>query len=164
MIIRGRVWKFGDDMNTDLIFPHSAFRVSPEEQVKLIFSDNRPGWTEQVKPGDIIIAGRNFGTGSSRPGAGLLRRLGLGGMAADSVNGLFFRNCIGYGFPALQCQGVSKAFEEGDIAVIDLLNGTIKNEQTEEVLHGNIISSSMERTLEAGGIEELLKRQGYIEE
>lgn len=164
MIIRGRVWKFGDDINTDLIFPHSAFRVSPEEQIKLVFSDNRPGWTELVEPGDIIIAGRNFGTGSSRPGAGLLRRLGLGGMAADSVNGLFFRNCIGYGFPALQCQGVSEVFEEGDTAIIDLLNGTIKNERTGKTLFGNKMSPSMVETLEAGGIEELLKSQGYIEE
>jgi 3-isopropylmalate dehydratase, small subunit len=164
MILRGRVWKFGDDINTDLIFPHTAFRVSPEEQAKLVFSDNRPGWAQLVEKGDIIIAGKNFGTGSSRPGAGVLRRLGIGGMASDSINGLFFRNCIGYGFPALQCEGVSEAFEEGDVAVIDLKAGTIKNERTNVTLNGKGLSESMIATLQAGGIEELLKQQGYMEE
>lgn len=162
MIISGRVWKFGDDINTDLIFPHSAFRVPPEEQIKLVFSDNRPGWVDLVQKGDIIVAGRNFGTGSSRPGAALLKRLGIGCLVSDSINGLFFRNCIGYGFPALQCEGVSDAFEEGDIATVDFVNGTIKNERTGTLLYGNKISQSMIHTLEAGGIEELLKEQGYI--
>ena len=162
MIIKGRVWVFGDEINTDLIFPHSAFRVSPEEQVKLVFSDNRPGWSEQVQKGDILIAGKNFGTGSSRPGAALLRRIGLAGMAADSINGLFYRNCIGYGFPALQCPGVGAMFREGDTAAIDLEEGSIRNERTGEVRSGSKISSAMAEMLEAGGIEELLIKDGYM--
>jgi 3-isopropylmalate/(R)-2-methylmalate dehydratase small subunit len=164
MEIKGRVWIFGDDINTDLIFPHSAFRVSPEEQAKLVFSDNRPGWSDLVKPGDIIVAGRNFGTGSSRPGAVLLRRLGLGCLVADSINGLFFRNCIGYGFSALQCPGVSGIFKEGNIAAVDMLNGTVINESTGQALQGNKISQSMAETLEAGGIEKLLIKRGYMQE
>jgi 3-isopropylmalate/(R)-2-methylmalate dehydratase small subunit len=164
MIVKGRIWKFGDDINTDLIFPHSAFRVSPEEQIKFVFSDNRPGWTGLVKKGDIIIAGRNFGTGSSRPGAVLLKRLGIGGLVADGINGLFFRNCIGYGFPALQCQGVSEAFEESDYAVIDLINGIVTNERTKKILRGDRLSQSMVDILKAGGIEKLLKKQGFIGE
>ena len=163
MKIKGRVWVFGDEINTDLIFPHSAFRVSPEEQAKLVFSDNRPGWSDLVQPGDILIAGSNFGTGSSRPGAALLRRLGLAGMAADSINGLFYRNTISYGYPALQCPGVSEMFEEGDIAEIDLLEGTVKNERTGECRKGNKLSSSMAVILKAGGIEELLIKEGYMD-
>ncbi len=163
MKIKGRVWVFGDEINTDLIFPHSAFRVSPEEQAKLVFSDNRPGWSSLVEPGDILIAGKNFGTGSSRPGAVLLRRLGLAGMAADSINGLFYRNAISYGFSALQCPGVSEMFEEGDIAEIDLLAGTVKNERTGEVRTGSRLSESMADIITAGGIEELLTQQGYME-
>jgi 3-isopropylmalate/(R)-2-methylmalate dehydratase small subunit len=153
---------FGDEINTDLIFPHSAFRVSPQEQAKLVFSDNRPGWSSLVELGDILIAGKNFGTGSSRPGAVLLRRLGLSGMAADSINGLFYRNAISYGFPALQCPGVSEMFEEGDIAEIDLLEGTVKNERTGEIRAGCCLSKSMADILTAGGIEELLIREGYM--
>lgn len=163
MILRGRVWIFGDDINTDLIFPHTAFRVSPEEQAKLVFSDNRPGWSEMVKKGDIIIAGRNFGTGSSRPGAGVLRRLGIAALASESINGLFFRNCVGYGLPAIQCEGVREAFEEGDIAVIDMKEGTVKNERTNKILYGSKLSQSTIATLQAGGIEELLKKEGYME-
>ncbi len=163
MKIKGRVWVFGDEINTDLIFPHSAFRVSPEEQVKLVFSDNRPGWSSLVQKGDILIAGANFGTGSSRPGAVLLRRLGLACMAADSINGLFYRNCVSYGFPALQCPGVAAMFEEGDIAEIDLLEGTVKNERTGEVRTGNKLSRAMADIISAGGIEELLIKEGYME-
>jgi 3-isopropylmalate/(R)-2-methylmalate dehydratase small subunit len=164
MKMRGRVWVFGNDINTDLIFPHSAFRVPPEEQVRLVFSDNRPGWSGMVRNGDIIVAGRNFGTGSSRPGAALLLRLGIGCLIADSINGLFFRNCIGYGFPALQCPGASGIFSEGDIAAVDLLEGTARNERTGEILQGNKISRSMAETLEAGGIEKLLVKRGYMSE
>jgi 3-isopropylmalate/(R)-2-methylmalate dehydratase small subunit len=164
MKIKGKVWVFGDDINTDLIFPHSAFRVSPEEQVKLVFSDNRPGWSAMAQPGDIIVAGRNFGSGSSRSGAVLLKRLGLGCLVADSINGLFFRNCIGYGFSALQCQGVSGIFDEGDTAVVDLLEGTVYNERSGAMLRGNKLSLSMAETLEAGGIEKLLVKRGYMSE
>lgn len=163
MIIKGRVWKFGDDINTDLIMPHTALLVSPEEQAKLVFSDNRPGWAEQVQPNDIIIAGSNFGTGSSRPGSVLLRRLKLGGMVAESMNGLFFRNCIAYGFPAMQCAGILSAFEEGDIAVINFDTGAIENERTGQILQGIKISKSMIDTLYAGGIQEQLRNEGYLE-
>ena len=163
MKIVGRVWKFGDEINTDLIFPHRALRVPPEQQIKLVFSDNRPGWAEEVRAGDILIAGRNFGTGSSRPGAALLKRLGLGGMVAESFNGLFFRNCISYGFPAIQCEGVCSLFSEGELAEIDLLEGTVTNKSTGEHLIGKRISASMSEILEAGGIAELLRNEGYLE-
>ncbi len=164
MILRGRVWKFGDDINTDLIFPRDAFDLSPEDQVKLVFSANRPGWVDLVQNGDIIVAGRNFGTGSSRPGAVLLKRLGIAALAADSINGLFFRSCVSYGFPALECQRVSEAFQEGDVAVVDLLEGTVVNERTTEVLNGSALTAAMADTLLAGGIEELLRRQGFMRE
>jgi 3-isopropylmalate/(R)-2-methylmalate dehydratase small subunit len=152
VIIKGRIWKFGDDINTDLIFPHTAFRAAPEEQPKYVFSDNRPGWSDLVMPGDIIVAGKNFGTGSSRPGAVLLKRLGLGGMISDSMNGLFFRNCVGYGFPALQCAGVSALFDEGDIAEFDLLSGEVRNLTSGKAVLGIPISPGMAETLEAGGV------------
>jgi 3-isopropylmalate/(R)-2-methylmalate dehydratase small subunit len=116
-----------------------------------------------VNPGDIIVAGKNFGTGSSRPGAALLKRLGLGGMFADSMNGLFFRNCIGYGFPALQCEGVSDIFSEDDTAAFDLLTGLIENLTTGATIRCAPISKGMAETLEAGGIFALLTQTGYIE-
>ena len=162
MELTGRVWIFGDEINTDLIFPHSAFRASPEEQLKLVFSDNRPGWSALVTPGDILVAGTNFGTGSSRPGAALLKRLGLAALVCESINGLFFRNCISYGFPALACPGASKIFREGDDARIDLLKGTVVNVRTNESRTGCPLSPAMAEILEAGGIEPVLIKKGYI--
>ena len=163
MIVRGRVWVFGDEINTDLIVPNVTFRLPPEEQVRYVFSANRPGWAELVGAGDILVAGKNFGTGSSRPGALLLRRLGLGGMVAESFNGLFFRNCVSYGFAALQCAGVSGLFDEGDVAVIDFLEGSVLNESSGEKLFGAALSQSVLDIIEAGGIEELLVREGFME-
>lgn len=160
--ITGRVWLFGDEINTDLIFPHSAFRADPDEQCRLCMSDNRPGWSDQVKKGDILIAGKNFGTGSSRPGAAVLKRLGLAGMAAESYNGLFFRNCIGYGYAALTVPGVTELFEEGDMAEIDFGEGTVKNLRTGQVRTGNKLAKEMLEILEADGIEGVLKKKGYI--
>ena len=162
MRISGKVWKFGDDINTDLIFPHHALRLSPDEQAKMVFSDNRPGWTDSVSPGDLIVAGKNFGTGSARPGSIILKHLGLGGMIADSMNGIFFRNCIGYGFPALQCGGVSGMFEEGDRAEFDLLTGEVKNLTTGAVLRGNPLSEKMTEMIAAGGIDGFLIRNGFV--
>ena len=158
----GRVWIFGDEINTDLIFPHTAFRASPEEQCRLCMSDNRPGWSAQVKKGDLLLAGKNFGTGSSRPGAAVLKRLGLAGMVAESYNGLFYRNCISYGFAALALPGVTEMFREGDVAEVDFTQGTVKNQSTGEVRRGNKLSKEMAEIVEAGGIENVLIAKGYI--
>lgn len=159
----GRVWIFGDEINTDLIFPHTAFRASPEEQCLLCMSDNRPGWAAQVKEGDILLAGKNFGTGSSRPGAAVLKRLGLSCMVAESFNGLFYRNCIGYGFAALAVPGVVSMFEEGDIAEVDFVSGTIQNLRTKEIRNGNKLSREMIEIIQAGGIEGVLGQKGYLQ-
>lgn len=158
----GKVWSFGDEINTDLIFPHNALRATPEEQCRLCMSDNRPGWSSQVKKGDILIAGANFGTGSSRPGALILRRLGLACVVAESYNGLFYRNCISYGLPAIAVGGVSAMFEEGDIAEINFSEGAITNRRTGETRYGNRLSREMIEILEAGGIEGVLAAKGYM--
>lgn len=162
MKLIGKVWKFGDEINTDLIFPHSAFRATPQEQCRLCMSDNRPGWASQVQKGDILVAGKNFGTGSSRPGAAVLKRLGLSGMIAESYNGLFYRNCIGYGFAALSVPYVTEMFEEGDLAELDLGEGIVKNRRTGEERRGNKLSKEMLEIIEAGGIEKVLMAKGYI--
>ena len=127
-------------------------------------SDNRPGWSLQVKEGDIIIAGKNFGTGSSRPGAAVLKRLGLAGMAAESFNGLFYRNCISYGFPAIAVAHLTKAFEEGDFAELDPADGSIRNLRTGQLLHGNKLSKSMIEMIDAGGIDGVLRAGGYLDD
>jgi 3-isopropylmalate/(R)-2-methylmalate dehydratase small subunit len=112
-MISGRVWKFGDNINTDYMMPGPALYLPEEERVRYVFQANRPGWVDLVKPGDFIIGGTNYGVGSSRPAALSLRNLKIGCLIAESINGLFFRNCVNFGLVALQCPGIHAAFEEG---------------------------------------------------
>jgi len=162
MLIKGRVWKFGDNIDTDLMMPHGAFKESLHEQARLVFKANRPGWVDQVKQGDIIIAGKNFGTGSSRPAARLFKFLGIEAIIADSINGLFFRNCINYGLPAFNCLGVSEYFQEEDTAEIDPRAGTIKNLTTSVSLQTEVLPEMLMNIIMAGGIIELLKKENYL--
>ncbi len=91
------------------------------------FSANRPGWVDQVRQGDIIVGGFNFGTGSSRPDAHVFKRLGISCLLAETINGLFLRNCVNYGLAALPFPGILQAFEEGEEAEVDLRSGRVTN-------------------------------------
>ena len=162
MIYRGRVWTFGDDINTDLIMPQVAFPLPVEEQVQYVFRVNRPGWVEQVQEGDMIVGGRNFGTGSSRPGARLLRHLGITCLLAESINGLFYRNCVNFALAPLQCPGVAAAFEEGDTAEVDLVTGTVTNSRTGAVLQAEPLPELLREIITAGGMLARLEQQGYF--
>lgn len=162
MITKGRVWIFDDDINTDLIFPHDALGLAPDAQCTYCMRDNRPGWAEQVRPGDILIAGKNFGTGSSRPGAAILKRLGLSCILSESFNTLFYRNCISYGFAAMRIPAIRNYFHELDVAEVNLAEGYVKNIRTGEILYGNRLSTDMLESIRSGGIEGVLKARGYI--
>ncbi|MHA1108574.1 MAG: LeuD/DmdB family oxidoreductase small subunit [Alphaproteobacteria bacterium] len=162
MKFTGKVWKFGPDINTDLILPGPLQLSPPEEQARAVFQSNRPGWVDEVSDGDIIVAGANFGMGSSRPAARSLRNLGLACLVAESINGLFFRNCINWGFPALECPGAFDAFEEGDDAVISLDDFTVRNAASNIVLNAGEIPSSLMATLDAGGLYPQLEAEGLI--
>ena len=157
-----RVWKFGDDINTDLMLPILAFYLSPQEQTKYVFKANRPGWVDLVQPGDIIVGGSNFGTGSSRPAARSLKNLGLGCLVANSINGLFFRNCVNFAFPAMECPGVFDGFDEGDTAEIDFDAATVRNVSKGKELRGVKLPPKLLELLKAGGIYKLLEQEGLI--
>lgn len=163
-ILKGRVWKFGDNMNTDLMMPNTAFLKSEEEQRKLVFESIRPGWSSKVREGDIIIGGKNFGTGSSRPASKLLRGLGIVAIVAETVNGLFLRNCINSGVIGLSCEGVFGAFSEGDIAEINIRSGEIVNvsEDNGKRLKTEELPEALINLALAGGIEPLLEKEGYL--
>lgn len=160
--VEGRTWVFPDNINTDLIMPHAAFTLPQPEQLKLVFSANRPGWSGLVKAGDIIVGGKNFGTGSSRPGAMLLKALGITAIIAESINGLFFRNCINTALPAMECAGVSRMVVEGDILCINFLEGTVVNSSNQKMLSGTKIPADLMEIIESGGILSQLVRGGYI--
>ena len=162
MKFEARVWKFPANINTDLILPSGSIYLSQAEQVKLIFKANRPGWVDEVKPGDIIVGGKNFGMGSSRPAARSLKNLGIGCLIAHSVNGLFFRNCVNFAFPAMECRGVQDAFEEGDVAEVDFDASTVRNATRGETLEAIGLPPKLLDLVKAGGIYPLLEREGLI--
>lgn len=162
MKFTARVWKFGDNINTDLILPIQAFYLTPAEQAQWVFRANRPGWVGQVAPGDIIVGGRNFGMGSSRPAARSLKNLGLSCLVAQSINGLFFRNCVNFAFPAIECADVFDSFEEGDIAQVDFDAATVKNATRGKSFDAVALPPQLLALLKAGGIYSLLEKEGAI--
>src|SRR3990170_4245438 len=162
MKFKARVWKFGDNINTDLILPVQAFYLTPDEQARWVFRANRPGWVDQVAPGDIIIGGRNFGMGSSRPAARSLKNLGLACLVAHSINGLFFRNCVNFAFPAMECPGIHDAFQEGEIAEVDFEASVVRNVTRIVTLEGRRMPSKLMDLVQAGGIYPLLEKEGLI--
>ncbi len=165
MIFTGRVWKFGDNINTDLMMPGSQVLsqpgISDKEAARYCMSANRPGWAEQVKEGDIIIAGRNWGCGSSRPAARLFKALGIGVIVADSMSRLFFRNAINIGLPVLICPGCSQLFQEGDQARVDMESGQVTNLTTGKTVRGEALpaDSPPAQILRAGGLKNLMQKE-----
>jgi 3-isopropylmalate/(R)-2-methylmalate dehydratase small subunit len=162
MKFTARVWKFGDNINTDLILPNAAFYLTPQEQLRYIFRANRPGWVDLVEPGDILIGGRNFGMGSSRPAARNLKNLGIACLIAESINGLFYRNSVNFALPAMECSGVERLFSEGDVAEVDFDSGIVKNASTGASLPARKIPPQLLDIVNAGGIFALLEQEGSI--
>jgi 3-isopropylmalate/(R)-2-methylmalate dehydratase small subunit len=161
-MLEGKVWMFGDDINTDLIAPTPYIYMPAKDQAIHAFEANRPGWVNQVKAGDFIVAGRNFGMGSSRPAPMVLNALSIGCVLAESINGLFFRNCVSFGLIALECEGVSRLFEEGQQARVSLNNFMITNTVTGQSLKALPVPESLIDLMEGGGIFPLLEREGLI--
>ena len=162
-ILSGRVWKFGDNINTDLMLPGDVHMADEAVQARHVFAANRPGWVDEMKPGDIIIGGRNYGTGSSRPAARSLRNIGIACLIADSINSLMFRNCVNFGLLALECPGVSQLFaEEGQIAEVSLEDFTVRNRTTGAELKAQPVPANMLALMRGGGIYPVLEREGFI--
>jgi 3-isopropylmalate/(R)-2-methylmalate dehydratase small subunit len=128
-----------------------------------VFHANRPGWADEVKPGDILIGGKNFGMGSSRPAARSLKNLGLACLVAPSINGLFFRNCVNFAFPAIECPGVHEAFHEGEMAEVDFESAVVRNVTRGVTLNGRPLPPQLMELVKAGGIYPLLEKEGLIE-
>lgn len=161
-IFKGRVWKFGDDINTDLVIPGFAIFLSREEQPKHCFSANRPGWVDKVRAGDVLVAGRNFGVGSARPIGNVFLGLGISGIVAESFNGLGLRNCINVGLPVLPCRGIVDAFDEGDVAEVDWTTGAVRNVDKGTTLQGQPVPKALQDIVSAGGVEAVLRHEGYL--
>lgn len=157
-----KVWKFGDNINTDLMLPGPYLTRSPEEQATAVFMNNRPEWRKEMQRGDAIVGGFNYGMGSSRPAARSLRNCGVGFLLAETINGLFFRNAVNFGFLALECPGVSQEFDEGDAAELSVENWTALNTRTGRTLKVTPVPEMLLSLMTGGGILPVLEGRGLI--
>jgi len=127
--IKGRVWKYGDDVNTDVIFPGKyTYTVSdPKEMPKYALEDLDPNFADQVQPGDVIVAGKNWGCGSSREQAVVcLSEAKVGAIIAESFARIYYRNCLNNALPAIVCPEAVAAIEDGESIEVDLEQGEIR--------------------------------------
>jgi 3-isopropylmalate/(R)-2-methylmalate dehydratase small subunit len=149
----GRVWKFGDDIDTDVIIQGKYLVINDaSELAKHVFENIRPEFAKNVKKGDFIVAGENFGCGSSREHAPLaLKATGIEAVIAKSFARIFFRNSINIALPTIECKFTDK-IDEGDEIDVDYRNGIIKNISKNEEYSFNPIPEFLEGILAKGGL------------
>ncbi len=162
--MKGRVYKFGDDINTDVIYPGKYLSITTdrEEMARHCFEMVYPDFLKNARPGDIIVAGKNFGCGSSREQAATsLKYFGIAAVVAESFARIFYRNAINLGLLVLECPGISAAVEHQDTLEIDLEKGIITNMKTGKSLQAIRLPNFVMEIIEDGGlIPHLRKRLG----
>jgi len=155
--ISGRVWTFGDRIDTDLIASGKYLSLAMDEMKTHVLEAADQEFAGRVKSGDVIVAGRLFGCGSSREAApAAIKALGVAAVTADSFARTFYRNAIAIGLPAIFCPGVSELFETSHEARIDFNTTTITNASTGKSIEFPAFPAEMLRVLESGGIKGLL--------
>lgn len=162
MTFAGRAWVFGDEVNTDDMYPGFALKLPVSQGARHMFDATRRDWPQQVRPGDVVVGGRNFGIGSSRSVALLFLELGVRCLLAEEFNSLFLRNCINFGLPALTLPGIAAAVAEGDQLEVDVAAGSARNLRTGQRVTGAPIPEFLLRVLRGGGLIDQLERDGYL--
>jgi len=160
MQIRGSVWKFGDNINTDEIIPARYLNTSdPNELAKHCMEDADATFAQKVKKGDIIVAGSNFGCGSSREHAPIsIKACGVSLIIARTFARIFFRNSINMGLPILECPDVIDEVKTGDTLEIDLEAGIIRDCTTKKEYRFSKYPSFMQEIINASGLIEWIKK------
>jgi 3-isopropylmalate dehydratase small subunit len=156
-----RVFRFGDGISTDAIMPgRYNLTTDPAELARACFIENRPDFHETVRPGDVIVAGSNFGCGSSREHAPLsIRACGVSAVVAGSFARIFYRNAVNLGLPVIRCPDLHDAVEDGDEIEVDVERGSV-------TVHGRTFqgeppSAVARRISEAGSLVELIRNHGW---
>lgn len=160
MTIEGMVWKYGDNVDTDVIIPARYLNVSTaEELARHCLEDIDPAFAGAVQPGDVVVAGENFGCGSSREHAPLaLKGAGVSCVMARSFARIFYRNAINVGLPILECPAAVEDSESGHRLEIDLEAGRIRNLTTGQVYQAEPYPPFMMAIIEAGGLVPYTRR------
>lgn len=161
MILKGKAWKFGDDISTDLICPGRYFhlRSNLPELAKHVLEDADPEFASRVNEGDFVVGGRNFGLGSSREHAPkIIKVAGANGVIAKSFARIFYRNAINVGLPVLECD--TDGIETGDEITVNLERGTVTNVTKGETLKFEPLPPVMIRILMDGGLVAHIAKHG----
>ena len=161
MAIRGKAVKFGDNVDTDIILPGEYLVLTdPTELAKHAMEGLDSTFAKRVQGGAIIVAGKNFGCGSSREQAPLaLKHAGVKCVLAESFARIFYRNAITIGLPVLECSEVSRRVEEGDELVVELRAGKVKNKSNNLTLRATQLPEFIMEILEDEGLIEYLRRR-----
>ncbi len=160
MHFRGRAWVFGEDISTDHIITGKYLGTTdPKVFAEHCLENVDPAFAKQAKPGDLIVAGSNFGCGSSREQAPLaIKHLGIAAILAPSFARIFFRNAINLALPVLECPGIDKKVKAGDTIEVDMAKGTVRTANGEE-LRFKALPPNVLEILEAGGLVPKLRKE-----
>lgn len=156
-VLRGRVWKFGDSIETDAINPYYRYPTM-EELKQHTMEAYRPEFPREVKPGDLLVAGRNFGCGSSRPGL-VLKEVGIVAIIAESVARLFLRNSIARAIPLFMAPGITAIVEDGETLEVDYPNRIVRNAASGASVVLRPYPPLIEEIFSAGGLPEYAYRR-----
>ena len=153
LIRKGRAWRFGDNVDTDQIFPSKYMHLQePHEAAKHLMEGADVEFPKHAKRGDFIVAGKNFGLGSIRGGVHLaLEHLKLGGILAHSFSRAFFRSCISEGIPVMECPRIRDSIHAGDIIQVNFSNGLVENLTKKKITQGNRLPEFMINKIRSGG-------------
>ncbi|MDX1690058.1 MAG: 3-isopropylmalate dehydratase small subunit [Acidimicrobiia bacterium] len=158
-MIEGTAWKFGDNVDTDVIIPGQYLILPADEAAEHVMAGIRPGFADEVSEGDVIVGGTNFGTGSSRESAPkAIKAAGIEAVVAESFARIFFRNCINVGLAPVECPRASE-IEEGQTVRVDVDNGRVEVVDTGEVYEAVPLPEEIADILEAGGLVPTLKER-----
>jgi 3-isopropylmalate/(R)-2-methylmalate dehydratase small subunit len=157
-MIKGKAWNYGDNVNTDFILPGIYLELTdPDEMRKHAMEGMDPEFAKNVKSGDVVIGGKNFGLGSSREHAPLaLKYSGVSAVIAEGFARIFYRNAANIGLPALECPNVSKEIKTGDTVEVDMVNGKVLINDEKE-LEFVPVPEFMRKILNSGGLREYIK-------
>ncbi len=158
-MIRGRVWKYGDHVNTDLIIPGRYLDdYSPRSLSSHAMEDLDPNFARSVQPGDVIVAGKNFGCGSSREQAPLaLKYAYVGAVIAESFSRIFYRNAINVGLPLIVCPEAARTLTDGEMITVEFDVGVITGEHEGEHIQFEPLPYFLLEILDKGGLVPYLR-------
>ena len=157
----GKVYKYADNVDTDVIIPARYLNSpDPAELAKHCMEDIDASFASKVKKGDIIVAGANFGCGSSREHAPIsIRACGVSCVIASSFARIFYRNAINIGFPILECKEAAEKIRDGDEVEVDFSSGTITDKTTGDVFKADVFPEFINKIIKSGGVLAYLKEK-----